>query len=659
MAGSSIRDRLLVDRRALLDLGTRNRLVHIPLRTKNIRAIEIVDQRSTNVFALLGAGKRLSFSHSENASPDGSSEVESGEEGTAVAALDDDENGSQKRHTDTKLQTKLSAEGLQKRLLDIWYDARTIEEEQGVNILYLAFGLLKWFEDDKSEVERLAPLVLLPVRLERSSAADRFHLVSRAEPPSTNLSLQAKMDGEFGIKIEDFGDEDEVDVAAYLAGVGATVSGKTRWEVKPNAMVLGFFSFSKFLMYRDLDPENWPANAGLDEHPCIKGLLNDGFEAPDPIVPDDGKIDSVIQPIAMHHVIDADSSQTIAIEEVARGRHLVIKGPPGTGKSQTITNIIAAAAAQGRTVLFVAEKMAALDVVHRRLREAGLASLALELHSSKANKRVVLEELKRSRGAAASAPRGEATLIQRLTDSRDSLNGHAEMMHAAHEPSGLTPFRLLGNLVRSREDSAQADRPLESPETWSPHELERRRELVEEIAERIAAEGPPSEHPWRGVGREALDPIEMEALRKLLDALDREIGAMLAGAEHARTLFDLPSAETFGDVARALALAQAAASMPECDREASANRPGTGRTMWSKSSNVASGSRSSEPPSTPLSLTRPGMPLSISAGRRLPRKVVPGFDCSAADTARRSRCSHPISRSRCRRSPRGSCSLTA
>ncbi len=142
--------------------------------------------------------------------------------------------------------------------MDIWYDARTLEEEQGVNILYLALGLLKWFEDDKSDVERFAPLVLLPVRLERSSAADRFHLASRSEPPSPNLSLQAKMDGEFGLKIDDFGDEDDVDIAGYLAGIAETVSGKPRWEVRPDAMVLGFFSFSKFLMYRDLDPENWP-----------------------------------------------------------------------------------------------------------------------------------------------------------------------------------------------------------------------------------------------------------------------------------------------------------------------------------------------------------------------------------------------------------------
>src|ERR1700742_1490308 len=440
----SIKERLLADRKTLLDLGARNRLIHIPLKTKNIRAIEIVDGKTSDVFGLLGEGKRFAFLSGDSVAPTDDAALAAGT--LAQPAAVDVNPSSRQQDRDKRLKTKLSPEALQKRLLDIWYDARTLEEEQGVNILYLSLGLLKWFEDDKSDVERYAPLVLLPVRLERSSAAERFYLASRSEPPSPNLSLQAKMDGEFGLKIEDFGDEDEVDIDAYLAGVAETVAGKSRWEVKPDAMILGFFSFSKFLMYRDLDPENWPTDGGLDQHPLIAGLLQDGFEASEPIIADDGKIDPIILSAATNHVIDADSSQTVAIEEVAQGRHLVIKGPPGTGKSQTITNIIAAAAAQGRTVLFVAEKMAALDVVHRRLRDGGLASLALELHSSKANKRTLLEELKRTRAAAAPAPPGEATLIQRLTDSRDNLNSHAEMMHTPHEPSGLTPFRLLGTL---------------------------------------------------------------------------------------------------------------------------------------------------------------------------------------------------------------------
>jgi very-short-patch-repair endonuclease len=558
----------------LLDLGTRNRLINIPLRTKNIRAIELVGGQTSEVFRLLGEGKRFTFLPAEVA--------ESSEDGSAPPALPQPvEMESQRRPTEKRLQTKLSPEALQKRLLDIWYDAKTLEEEQGVNILYLALGLLKWFEDDKSDVERFAPLVLLPVRLERSSAADRFHLASRSEPPSPNLSLQAKMDGEFGLKIEDFGDEDDVDIAAYLAGIAETVSRKSRWEVKPDAMVLGFFSFSKFLMYRDLDPENWPADAGLDLHALIKGLLQDGFEASDPIVADDGKIDPIIHPIAMNHVIDADSSQTVAIEEIARGRHLVIKGPPGTGKSQTITNIIAAAAAQGRTVLFVAEKMAALDVVHRRLRDAGLASLALELHSSKANKRILLEELKRARSASAPAPRGEATLVQRLTDCRDKLNSHADMMHALHEPSGLTPFRLLGHLIRVRESSGKSDCSLDTPEAWTPLDFETRLELVQELAERVTSDGAPHQHPWRGVQRDALDPSEMQSLRGSLDALSADLMNLVVCGERACSLFGVVLPENFGGMEELIRIAEAAAVMPECDRQAFCS------AVWESADHVA------------------------------------------------------------------------
>jgi very-short-patch-repair endonuclease len=219
-------------------------------------------------------------------------------------------------------------------------------------------------------------------------------------------------------------------------------------------------------------------------------------------------------------------------------------------------------------VLFVAEKMAALDVVHRRLRDVGLGSLALELHSSKANKRALLEELKRTRSMSAPQPRGEATLVQRLTDIRDRLNEHAGMMHEAHEPSELTPFRLLGNLIRSWGSAGQTGHELEAPESWSPLNLERRRELVQEIAERVASDGPPHLHPWRGVGRDALDPGEMETLKRLLGKLVDDLSKAVAGADRACALFDLPRPETFGQATNILGFAEAAAAMPECDRAA-------------------------------------------------------------------------------------------
>ncbi|MGY3450093.1 very-short-patch-repair endonuclease [Bradyrhizobium sp. USDA 4353] len=589
MAGTSVRDRLLADRRALLDLGTRNRLVHIPLKTKTTRTIDIVGARSATLFEQLGEGKRFTFLP---AKPEAIAETSDSASAPTLplpppappAANDksaDHEADKPSRSPDTRLQTRLSSEPLQKRLLDIWYDARTLEEEQGVNILYLAFGLLKWFEDDKSNTERFAPLVLLPVRLERSSAAERFHLVSRSEPPSPNLSLQAKLNEEFGLRIEDFGDEDDVDIAAYLAGIAETVATKKRWEVKADAIVLGFFSFSKFLMYRDLDPETWPSDGALDRHPLITALLQNGFEASEPIVADNGKIDPVIQPIAMNHVVDADSSQAVVIEEVVRGRDLVVKGPPGTGKSQTITNIIASAAAEGKTVLFVAEKMAALDVVHRRLKAVGLGSLALELHSNKANKRVLLEELKRCKSAGVPAPRGEATLVQRLADSRDSLNQHANMMHQPHQPSELTPFRLLGHLVRCGDSSRQPALPLQDAPSWTPLELERRRELIAELAERIAADGAPHQHPWRGVGRDALDPVEMAELRRSLEDLASVLARVTAGATRIGSLLALASPATLADVTAALAFAEAAAAMPDCDKTAFCE------SVWSRPQEIA------------------------------------------------------------------------
>src|SRR5205823_13010403 len=135
----------------------------------------------------------------------------------------------------------------------------------------------------------------------------------------------------------------------------------------------------------DLDPGNWPEHSPLESNPTLAALLRDGFVAEPPLCGDDEKIDPLIPPRQMIHVTDADSSQAVVIEEVRRGRSLVVQGPPGTGKSPTITNLIATAVKAGKTVLFVAEKMAPLDVGSSRLARLGLGALCLELHSPKAD----------------------------------------------------------------------------------------------------------------------------------------------------------------------------------------------------------------------------------------------------------------------------------
>lgn len=236
---------------------------------------------------------------------------------------DIDESGKAKRHTDHRLQTLLTSEGLQKRLLSMYYDAKTFEEEQGVNILYLAIGMLKWFEDKNSDIERRAPLILVPVSLERGNATERFKLRWRSEECAANLSLQAKIKDVAGLIIPDLPQDDDLDIAAYMQEVTKVISGQDRFEVIENDMVLGFFSFAKFLMYRDLDAANWPEENKLDGHPLITGLMGDGFSSPENMIGEDDHVDEHLTPAQMMHVVDADSSQTLAIEEVRRGRNLV------------------------------------------------------------------------------------------------------------------------------------------------------------------------------------------------------------------------------------------------------------------------------------------------------------------------------------------------
>ncbi|WP_220443737.1 DUF4011 domain-containing protein [Paracoccus luteus] len=219
------------------------------------------------------------------------------------------------------------------------YDARTLEDEQGVNVLYLTLGALRWVDPNDRKNTRRAPLLLIPVALERGTAGERFRLRARPEDFAANLSLENFLDRLHGIRLPEVEPSEGFDLSAYLESVETAVEGKDGWGVERDVIVLSFFSFAKFMMYRGLDPANWPADAPLTGRPLLKGLLADGFERGEPLVPDDVPIDPIISPAEMHHILDSDSSQTLAVHEVRRGRNLVIQGPPGTGKSQTIANL--------------------------------------------------------------------------------------------------------------------------------------------------------------------------------------------------------------------------------------------------------------------------------------------------------------------------------
>lgn len=574
-ANPQLADIIARTRSNLLDLSLRNRLLNTPRSAAKSKRLDIVDEKSDEVYRILVSDQRaMTFlpgtGENENANETAPAVAEDAE----AAAADNQE--LLERYTDTRLQTKLTPEQLQTRLLSLYYDALTSEEEQGVSILYLACGFLEWYESPSSDQTRFAPLLLIPVDLERPTVTDRFRLRYREADISTNLSLQGKLAAEFTIALPDVNDgEEELVPSQYYAAVAAAVSGQPRWRVHADDMTLWFFSFAKYLMYRDLDPESWPESRPLTGQPLIRGLLQEGFRGDPPICGDDDPIDGLITPASMTHVTDADSSQSLVIEEVRRGRHLVVQGPPGTGKSQTITNLIATAVKEGKKVLFVAEKLAALEVVKSRLDRLGIGAVGLELHSNKANKRMVLEELGKTLDLGRPKVHGADTIVQQLTAARDALNAHTLAMNAPVEPASITPFQLLGEMAKFASGGLPTPTfLLPEPETWSKAEVEDRSRRLADFMRHARDLGPPAQHPWRGVRRSLpLLPSDLDGLRR---GIERTLVQLNEAEAASRKLSELmtvriPEAPTLEMLEMLYRLGEWVATLPEgADRKAMA-----------------------------------------------------------------------------------------
>jgi len=353
------------------------------------------------------------------------------------------------------LQTLYAADELDLRLARIAADARLAEQETGLSTLFLAFGFLRWYGRDDSDVANLAPLLLLPVELERRMEGSRAIDTVRAmaEFPEINLSLGERLArASPSRKLPDFDDESD-GIASYFKGVEEAIAGLDRWRIERN-LTLGHFAFGRLNMYADLAAENWPTHpAG---HALVQTLLRGSQTAPGGEVsfaPDYDLDDDGIEDIAPMLIDDADASQHSAIVDVMKGENLVIEGPPGTGKSQTIANMLANALYAGKTVLFIANKLAALDAVKGRMDAAGLGDFCLDLHSGEAQpKSIILSlqqryEMGRDRGYE---PAWSIDL-RKLRTARSRVREYLSALHARDE-TGRTPFGLYWSAIAGRRE---------------------------------------------------------------------------------------------------------------------------------------------------------------------------------------------------------------
>ena len=425
--------------------------------------------------------------------------------------------------------------------------------------------MVEWYESDTSDNVRRAPLILIPVALDRSNARGRFYVSYTGEDLGANLSFVEKVRTDFRIEIPDLPDDEDLDVNAYFSVISRRIKDMKRWSVDRESVVLGLFSFSKFLMYKDLDPNN--TRNGPQQSDIIKSLFGDGFSEPGPKIGEEDHLDDHIRPEDIHHIVDADASQALAIFDVNQGRNLVIQGPPGTGKSQTITNIIAEAVGGDRTVLFVSEKMAALEVVKRRLDDMGVGVACLELHSRKTTKRTILDELKRTLGLGAPNVERVEDDFGRLARIQNRLNTYAEAVNTPVGRTGVTPYRAYGELIAGR-DQESGNRPLSVMEvagmdSWSETDFESKLEVVSDLQARLGRVGVPRNHVFWGARLRLLLPNDQAFLEEKVASTLESLEVLRKATQDLSYILGLSPPEHMALAEAHLPIAQHAAMAPD------------------------------------------------------------------------------------------------
>jgi very-short-patch-repair endonuclease len=434
---------------------------------------------------------------------------------TPEVALTTDETPEQWTMTSGDIEFEGSAEELSRKIRRIHDNAHTTVEERGVTTLFLTFGILEW--DDPLLGPSRTPIWMVPAQLERSGQLAPLRISLADEEMQLNPALELYVRERHKITLPPLPEEPSTESLGQYLGQTSPLVQDLGWKICDETW-LSTYSFESLVLYQDLSAM---AETAL-RTPLIAALARAGAEpeGSEALGEDLDSLPVARMPIP---VLPSDSSQLEALAIAASGRHVVIHGPPGTGKSQTIASLIADALGRGQKVLFVSAKMAALEVVYRRLRERGLADFCLEAHSTKAGKAKVIEELRRTLELEVTGGDGDPRQDEEdLIRIRESLNAYVRALHRPVELLGLTVYQGIGKVARLRSArSIRFQLPWEHVLDVTRAQLSGVREIVDNLAGQAAVFDRRSTHPLRGLNTTSTSVAYQEMVEDRLKELGR------------------------------------------------------------------------------------------------------------------------------------------
>lgn len=477
--------RITAWKNALLDLSLGNALIKMrPARTVELA----IPNETTGIFEdMINAGKSITLLEADNVSEQFRKQgVKTGFDfpGDILTTILNEQFMSYTNQPGGRYDTVLRRLQLQ---------AKNYRQETGANNLYLSFGTLKWTFMG-SELQ--SPLILVPVRLELIAKNSQYRLVLDDAGESTpNFCLLEKLSKELQFEIPGLRnpkmDDSGIDLPAAFSAVREAILEAGKDFQVEHSVHLGILQFAKFRLWKDLD-DNWH---NLIKNPLVKHLVEASNEPfVDPVAP---PADQDLEDLIVGLPIPADAAQLRAVQEAVAGRTFVLEGPPGTGKSQAITNILSRAITEGKKVLFVAEKAEALNVVKKRLDSVGLGALALDAHDKGAKPDVIKAQLKAALDLAAEfdeasldsayqAVQTSRTALIRYRDRMTSTNGAGYSLYGARQIA-LNPEKRVEPLNIGTAFVARCSRA----------DIEKARTALEEAVVFGASARPGKQHPWR------------------------------------------------------------------------------------------------------------------------------------------------------------------